>query len=160
MLLLYLVTASSHILYYYIWNNPEDFIDFTYSYNIKPVIFMSRICYLQKCLQWYLILLNSYDNESLFEFIDNFNIINVVLIGSGQLLNLSVYNALGTKGVYYGNLFESELPYITSFPYNLGIQNPQYVGCILTLFGLYPMVSIPYIFYGMFLYIFTIYAEV
>ena len=60
MLLLYLVTASSHILYYYIWNYPEDFIDFTYSYNVKPVIFMSRICYLQKCLQWYLILLNSY----------------------------------------------------------------------------------------------------
>ena len=52
---------------------------------------------------------------------------NILLIGIGQTLNLSVYYKLGIKGVYYGNKFGLKLPYITSFPYNIGINNPQYI---------------------------------
>ena len=72
---------------------------------------------------------------------------------------LAVYYKIGIIGVYYGNKFGYYLPWITTFPYNIGINNPQYIGCILTLFGLYPLLSIEYIIYASCLYQITSFIE-
>ena len=58
----------------------------------------------------------------------------LLVIIAGQLLNMSVYHKLGLEGVYYGSRFK-KLPMVTSFPYNM-VNNPQYIGCILTQYGI------------------------
>lgn len=52
----------------------------------------------------------------------------------GQVLNLSVYRAIGRKGVYYGAQFGHDLPFVTTFPYNW-MTHPQYLGALLTWYG-------------------------
>jgi Phospholipid methyltransferase len=53
----------------------------------------------------------------------------------GQYLNFSVYKVLTLEGVYYGSRFKKVSTWISDFPYNIGIPDPQYVGCLLTLIG-------------------------
>eukprot|EP01029_Cantina_marsupialis_P029757 TRINITY_DN782145_c0_g1_i1.p1 TRINITY_DN782145_c0_g1~~TRINITY_DN782145_c0_g1_i1.p1 ORF type:complete len:201 (-),score=43.61 TRINITY_DN782145_c0_g1_i1:264-815(-) len=52
----------------------------------------------------------------------------------GQLLNVMVYYRIGILGVYYGNAFGIELPWVTKFPFGT-IPNPQYTGVTLTTLG-------------------------
>lgn len=63
------------------------------------------------------------------------NIIGLLCIFIGQLLNISVYMTIGIDGVYYINEFDKsknniDYEYTKSFPYNI-LDNPQYIGCIL-----------------------------
>ena len=60
--------------------------------------------------------------------------LSVGLICVGQYLNFCVYRLLGVNGVYYGSRFGKVLPWVSAFPYNT-INDPQYVGCIITLVG-------------------------
>ncbi len=63
-----------------------------------------------------------------------------VLVGQG--LNVSIYRAIGNAGVYYGFKLGRPVPWCTSFPFNVGLRHPQYVGVVLTLFGiLLPLAS-------------------
>jgi hypothetical protein len=55
----------------------------------------------------------------------------------GQALNLSVFQAIGGKGVYYGNELGYKVDWCDGFPYNLGFNDPQYWGVILCIWGLY-----------------------
>ena len=52
---------------------------------------------------------------------------------TGQALNAGVYSALGVTGTYYGVRFGEHVPWVTGFPYNLGISDPQYIGSIMTI---------------------------
>jgi len=158
-MMLYIITSLSHILYYYIWNYPFHFRFYAKDLGLTPVTLMSSLSYTQKILQFLFIYSYSINNDTLMPYFENLNMGNILLIGIGQTLNLSVYYKLGTKGVYYGNKFGLQLPYITSFPYNIGINNPQYIGCILTLCGLYPLVSLNYVIYASTLYHITMYIE-
>ena len=54
----------------------------------------------------------------------------------GQGLNASIYMAIGNDGVYYGFKLGRTVPWCTSFPFNVGLRHPQYVGVVLTLLGL------------------------
>ena len=120
---------------------------------------MINLSYLQKILQLSLIINYSIDNNTLISYIENFNILNFLLILIGQILNFAVYYKIGIIGVYYGNKFGYNLPWITTFPFNIGIKNPQYIGCILTLCGLYKLLSLKYIVYASSLYHITTYIE-
>lgn len=53
-----------------------------------------------------------------------------------QILNIGIYRAIGKAGVYYGFKLGKKIPWHTGFPFNLGIQHPQYVGSVLTMWGL------------------------
>ena len=64
----------------------------------------------------------------------------------GQTLNVATFWALGLKGVYYGNELGYEVRRVESFPYNLGIRDPQYWGVVLSIFGLYGMLQLPNFF--------------
>tara|TARA_B100000497_G_scaffold12826_1_gene14656 strand:- start:188 stop:520 length:333 start_codon:yes stop_codon:yes gene_type:complete len=101
----------------------------------------------------------SIEHNTLIPYIENFNIMNLLLLTIGQTLNTAVYYKLGLIGVYYGDRLGYQLPYIITFPYNIGIKNPQYVGCVLTLCGLYPLISINYLIYSSGLYCITTYIE-
>jgi len=157
--MLYIITSLSHILYYVIWNYPTDFVNFSQELKLSPFKLMSNVAYIQKILQILFIYSYSINNNTIIPYLENLNVGNIMLIGIGQTLNLSVYYKLGIRGVYYGNKFGLELPYITTFPYNIRINNPQYIGCILTLCGLYPLISFEYLIYSSSLYYFTMYVE-
>lgn len=66
----------------------------------------------------------------------NFWVMKAMIIMVGQLLNLSVYYTLGPEGVYYGSLYNKNLPIISGWPFNV-CRDPQYVGSVLTLYGIF-----------------------
>jgi protein-S-isoprenylcysteine O-methyltransferase Ste14 len=52
-----------------------------------------------------------------------------------QVLNVAIYRAIGRAGVYYGFKLRSPVPWHTGFPFNV-VSHPQYVGSILTVWGM------------------------
>lgn len=57
-----------------------------------------------------------------------------------QTLNISMYNAIGKKGVYYGEKLGSKVPWCTSFPFSV-VSHPQYVGSVLSVWGVFALVQ-------------------
>merc|ERR1712000_401470 len=82
----------------------------------------------------------------------------IVLIIVGQVLNLQVYQALGKTGVYYGNRFNKQVPWVQGWPFNY-ISNPQYIGVILTLIGGFVWLPSNFIISGIISYIYLIFVE-
>ena len=58
----------------------------------------------------------------------------------GQVLNLSVWYQIGKDGVCYGIKYGRSVPWCTSFPYNV-MAHPQYTGAILTVWGMFGLLS-------------------
>ena len=52
-----------------------------------------------------------------------------------QMLNTAVYRSLGQAGTYYGIKFGKKVAWRRSFPFNLGIRHPQYVGAVMTIWA-------------------------
>eukprot|EP00927_Polykrikos_kofoidii_P031531 TRINITY_DN27084_c0_g1_i1.p1 TRINITY_DN27084_c0_g1~~TRINITY_DN27084_c0_g1_i1.p1 ORF type:complete len:204 (-),score=8.52 TRINITY_DN27084_c0_g1_i1:83-694(-) len=67
--------------------------------------------------------------------------IGLVFAGFGQLLNISVFNAIGSVGIYYGHQLGYDVPWCRDFPFNLGISDPQYWGVVLFIWGLYLVIT-------------------
>ena len=67
--------------------------------------------------------------------------VGMLLIFIGQVLNYNTFQALGAKGVYYGYEFGYSVDRVTCFPYNLHIDDPQYWGVVLCIFGIYMAVG-------------------
>ncbi|CAE8598694.1 unnamed protein product [Polarella glacialis] len=61
----------------------------------------------------------------------------LALMGVGQLLNTTTFNAIGAMGVYYGSQLGYHVPWASCFPYNIGIGDPQYWGVVLCVWGAY-----------------------
>ena len=61
------------------------------------------------------------------------------LMAGGQCLNISVYNCLGFDGVYYGRFLSNntQVRWVTDFPYNMPIAHPQYIGALMTYIGIW-----------------------
>lgn len=96
----------------------------------------------------------------------------VAMIKVGQVLNLSVYRALGSEGVYYGREIGTksgkELKQVYGFPFNCRfLPHPQYLGAISTCAGIsliwgYGAVRVDInlaILVVMMCYLFSIYSE-
>ena len=62
--------------------------------------------------------------------------VSAALVASGQALNLAMYWAIGSAGVYYGFKYGCDVPWCSGFPFNAGLRHPQYVGVVFTIFGL------------------------
>jgi phosphatidyl-N-methylethanolamine N-methyltransferase len=66
----------------------------------------------------------------------NWNPIVVILAASliicGQYLNYSVFQSLGKVGVFYGNVYGYQTPWVTAF---------QYLGVMMSIFGLFVLWS-------------------
>jgi phosphatidyl-N-methylethanolamine N-methyltransferase len=70
-------------------------------------------------------------------------ILGATLIAGGQLLNWSVFQRLGTVGVFYGDRFGYDLPWCTAFPFSL-LEHPQYVGAVLSIWGFFLIERFPH----------------
>ena len=60
----------------------------------------------------------------------------------GQGLNISIYRAIGKRGVYYGYRLGEEVPWVTGFPFSV-MPHPQYCGVCLTVIGVNALVATP-----------------
>jgi methylene-fatty-acyl-phospholipid synthase len=61
----------------------------------------------------------------------------------GQLLNLGVFLRLGATGVFYGSRFGYDVPWCRGFPFSI-VAHPQYVGTVLTIWGVFLILRFPY----------------
>jgi phosphatidyl-N-methylethanolamine N-methyltransferase len=66
----------------------------------------------------------------------------ILLIAAGQLLNLSVFRALGKTGVFYGNRLGQPVPWQRRFPFTW-FEHPQYLGTVLTIWGFFVLMRFP-----------------
>jgi methylene-fatty-acyl-phospholipid synthase len=63
----------------------------------------------------------------------------LLLVGCGQALNIGIFNAIGSSGVYYGSKLGHDIPWVEGFPFNV-VRHPQYVGSVMTVWGLAALV--------------------
>ncbi len=47
----------------------------------------------------------------------------------------AIYNAIGVSGVYYGFLLGKSVPWVSCFPFNMGVSHPQYWGSTMTIWA-------------------------
>jgi protein-S-isoprenylcysteine O-methyltransferase Ste14 len=66
-----------------------------------------------------------------------------VLLIAGQALNFGVFYRLGTTGVFFGDRLGHEAPWCRAFPFSW-IAHPQYVGTVLTIWGLFLATRFPH----------------
>ena len=66
-------------------------------------------------------------------------LLSAVYVAAGQALNIGIFSTLGKEGVYYGYKLGKTIPWVTGFPFNLGLRHPQYVGNILTWWGVFQL---------------------
>jgi len=135
--LIYIAIFASHLLYACVWIDPLFYKKSIERYNYDPINVLANISIVLKFAQFYLLslCLINYTIE-----LDYFYL-KILPILFGQLLNYKVYEKLGYRGVYYGFKFGYKIPWVTTFPYNI-LNNPQYVGCQLTLVSI--MMFYPY----------------
>ena len=61
-------------------------------------------------------------------------VLGILLAGFGQVLNASIFRAIGHAGVYYGFKLGHKIPWVEGFPFNV-VSHPQYVGSVMTIWG-------------------------
>lgn len=69
-------------------------------------------------------------------------LVGVALVFCGQSLNLGVFLRLGRVGVFYGNRLGHVVPWRQGFPFSV-VRHPQYVGTVLTIWGLFLALRYP-----------------
>ena len=70
-------------------------------------------------------------------------LLGAVLIIVGQVLNFGVFWRLGKVGVFYGNKLGHEVPWVKGFPFSL-VPHPQYVGTLMSIWGLFLAMRFPH----------------
>ena len=70
-------------------------------------------------------------------------LLGLCILAAGQLLNLSVFYRLGRTGVFYGSRFGYRLPICRQFPFSW-LRHPQYVGTVLSIWGLFVVLRFPH----------------
>jgi len=61
----------------------------------------------------------------------------------GQTLNYAIYKKIGKAGVYYGYRLGIDVPWVTGYPFNVGIPHPQYIGSCITCIGVNAFCACP-----------------
>jgi methylene-fatty-acyl-phospholipid synthase len=63
-------------------------------------------------------------------------------IVAGQILNWSVFYRLGAVGAFFGDRLGHDVRWCREFPFSL-LSHPQYVGAVLTIWGLFVLMRFP-----------------
>lgn len=151
-LLTAVLVSTPHWLYAFTWTQPQKFIAICKVVsNVHPVDCFANLAGLIKVmqlaviLQWYV---NAAPMVSLASITALRWLAVVVLVGVGQILNISVMTALGRPGVYYGCKLGKEIPWYHGFPFTV-TSHPQYIGSILSTWGIVLLLSTPAHFGGL-----------
>jgi hypothetical protein len=66
-----------------------------------------------------------------------------VLVVAGQIVNVTVFYRLGRTGVFFGDRLGYEVRRCRTFPFSV-LSHPQYVGTLLTIWGLFLAARFPH----------------
>jgi methylene-fatty-acyl-phospholipid synthase len=133
-----LCIASPHILYAAIWYLPEIW---RAQFGRESVQVFAHVATAGKVLQFTAAYLWLETHSGSYTFFSITRVpllvwpVCLTMVGIGQVLNVAIYNAIGRAGVYYGFKLGSPVPWHTGFPFNV-VSHPQYVGSVLTVWGL------------------------
>ena len=137
------IMSISHIIYFIIWHFPKWYVRTCQNPCIHPVdltfgfVCSGKLIQFFVCFSWYLQINGFFLSDSQdFEISWPRLVSALFLIVFGQWLNTAVWNTLGVNGVCYGFKLGRSVPWIMTFPYNIGISNPQYVGSAITNLGI------------------------
>ncbi len=150
------LVASSHALYAAIWYYPHTFRHL--AERTTPLRFLGAnavgvfsvlVALLKICQQLGLFLIVSANYADTSAAVRDIVLAAspprllaaVALLAAGQLLNASIYMAIGKDGVYYGFKLGRPVPWSNAFPFSAGFRHPQYVGGILCELGLFSICS-------------------
>ncbi|CAL5361619.1 unnamed protein product [Camellia sinensis] len=142
--------VSPFPFYYCLWIYPQRWVDLC-GKGRDPSKIMAIVSHLLKLIQF----LSLFSVSSL-SWPPPFYFWPLFLFG--QFLNFRVYQLLGESGTYYGVRFGKNIPWATEFPFGV-INDPQYVGSILSLFACLSWVPFLYILLWVLGYVFMIYIE-
>ena len=128
-----LLLSLPFLFYTLLWFAPTLWVSLCGKGN-HPSELMGNVAHVLKVVQFYVmysLCKNHYLSPS--QWIDELGqttvICSVFLFVLGQYLNVSVYTALGTNGVYYGVRFGIDVPWCYDFPFNVSwLKHPQYIG--------------------------------
>eukprot|EP00485_Elphidium_margaritaceum_P009867 CAMPEP_0202686046 /NCGR_PEP_ID=MMETSP1385-20130828/1841_1 /ASSEMBLY_ACC=CAM_ASM_000861 /TAXON_ID=933848 /ORGANISM="Elphidium margaritaceum" /LENGTH=201 /DNA_ID=CAMNT_0049340545 /DNA_START=32 /DNA_END=637 /DNA_ORIENTATION=- len=142
---LFLVFSLEHLFYSFIWYQPllaQRLFSLICGASKDPCVAVHYGLVCNKTLQAILsvYLLYTFDlqlavlDASLTYKVSYWMVlVHATLFLVGQILNFSVYNAIGFDGVYYGVKFNKTIPWVTKFPYNVKwLKHPQYAGTWLS----------------------------
>jgi methylene-fatty-acyl-phospholipid synthase len=148
--LMIFVLSLPHIIYAFIWHFPEKYVEMCKNPCINPadltvaIVIIGKLLTFVTCISWYLYINDYFLGENPEYPTSPLKLVTgSIMLIVGQWLNSAVFNALGVHGVCYGFKLGLTIPWITGFPFNIGVSNPQYVGCILTNFGIITMIVNP-----------------
>lgn len=142
--MLALVFALPHILYAYIWLGTKHYVQLCKDRKLDPCETVAQLGVWIKLWQyvcsfaWYI------QNGPLFSLANVSWLVMMVavpLLVAGQVFNFAVYKALGKDGVYYGSKLGRPGPWVTGFPFV--IRDPQYSGCVMTIWGGFLLLQTP-----------------
>lgn len=136
-----IVLTAPHIIYAVLYNYPNIWRTLCDRIKIHPSYALSVIGHVAKVLQGiYLYKTGQICLQNVYSLTATpRTFLSIGALCIGQTLNMSVYRALGTVGVYYGNEFGYNVPHVDGFPFRLGrlpLSHPQYWGCILSILSL------------------------
>ena len=174
-----LLLTLPYLYYTYLWHFPGSWCKVSESLGMHPSHFMSHVSHAMKLVQFFVLIkycgaafphyfkpvnavlpeaykVQTYDFE-----LNWISVVDVLLLAVGQALNFGVYNSLGVVGTYYGVRFGYSVPWVTGFPYNLGISDPQYWGAILTVIASMNLLKIDafYVWVLVLSYIYMMFVE-
>jgi methylene-fatty-acyl-phospholipid synthase len=142
-----LLLSLERLFYLWVWNWPQPFAAWCGRRNRTPIDVLETACGYFKLLQ-----------ASVFV---GWCVLHgagptwpggggtvAVLIGStlvlvGQFLNYSVFRRLGRIGVFYGIRFGHHVRWSSEFPFSV-LKHPQYVGALLTIWGVFLLIRFPH----------------
>lgn len=141
--------AVPYMFYAYIWNFTSHYVSQIQSGIFKGlgkdgaevkhhVVMMTKLAQFTTVFGLYFL----YEDRLYYPGLNRL-LLGCFFIACGQVLNFAVYNALGADGVCYGFLFGKDIPWVTGFPFNIGIRHPQYVGAVISLWGFFMIFVTP-----------------
>mmetsp|Transcript_27804 Transcript_27804/g.54637 ORF Transcript_27804/g.54637 Transcript_27804/m.54637 type:complete len:227 (-) Transcript_27804:66-746(-) len=160
---LFAAMASPHCLYAYIWDHPADFQRRSAKRPLNllgsnAVEVMEKLVLGLKAVQlgsvlawceWGLLpacgAAVAAGNSAVIHAITSASparwLLGLGLLLPGQALNIGIYRAIGSDGVYYGCKLGRPVPWASGFPFNLGLRHPQYVGAMLSWSGVFALLA-------------------
>nr|BBC28425.1 phospholipid-N-methyltransferase [Chlamydomonas asymmetrica] len=137
MRLLFPLLALPHFLYAFIWFNPKAW---TSMFGKRSVGAFAVCGALGKVIQFGAVVLWLWSARASGLCFDLKQIslpqfLGAVLLGAfGQQLNIGIFKAIGTAGVYYGFKLGAKVPWVEGYPFNV-VPHPQYVGSVATIWA-------------------------
>lgn len=132
---IFVLVVTLHHVFFYIGCKKNNLISFEF---MKNYLILSKMIILVLFYYWikYFIL----DPMTLSWIPEtNFGLLGILLLLFGQYLNYLSYKSLGINGIYYGKEYgKINKVNFNKFPYS-HFSDPQYIGCIMTLMGLFFM---------------------